>query len=239
MGTPLATFTNGTAMTASAANTALTASRNYLNSGIVTADFETAGVRLEQMYRPDYYAVPRPWFDGEFNQVLDARAGQAPGELPFSLHGGPARGRGVGEVIDRYSIYPRFGLLPGGWIAVEGLDRRLYIDVPSRIRIQAQWFGHPIVDSATLQVAGHFDLRYRRVESGLDAVPTIISATKCQVVFDSYRQYFSVIGDVNVTAGNEGTYDIGVCFADVGVGANAWQVVCIQRNLVLEVLKRG
>jgi hypothetical protein len=243
MGTPLATFTNGTAMSATDVNAALLASRNYINSGIVTADFEAAGLRLEQFYRPDYYAVPRPWFDGEFAQVLDARGGQAPGELPLSLHTAgtsEARGRGFGEVRDRYSIFPAFSLLPGGWAPIEDLDRRLYVEVASRIRITAGWFAHCVVNTVTPPiVGGFFDLRYRRVEDGLDAVPTVITGTRRQVLFPSYGPYFSVIGDINVSAANVGTYDIGVCFADASVGANAWQVSLVHRNIVVEVHKRG
>jgi hypothetical protein len=237
MPTPTQVFTDGDVMSVNVA-TALAAIRTYMTGGWVLADFQNNSLRSEQAYRPDFYAVPEYWFDGDFAQILYATGGQSPAPIPRPIDT-PSEGRGFGLIRDRYPIFPNLCTLEAEWAPVERLSRRLYIDVPSTIRITAQWYAHHAQNGATTPIRfGSFHLRWRRVEDGPTAVPAIIPGTERMILAPEPRHQFSVIGSLVVLAGQEGTYDVGVCYnRDTNTHAEAFQLSVMQRHLGIEVIK--
>jgi hypothetical protein len=237
MPTPTNTFNDGDVMFAGVAST-LASIRTYMAGGWILADFDANGIRSEQCYRPDFYAVPEVWLDGDFAQIHGATAGQQPSPIPrpYDI---AADGRGFGLVRDRFPIYPNLAVLNNVWAPVERLSRRLYVEVPSNLRITAQWFTHHAQDGVTAPIRfGSFNLRWRRVEDGPTAVPAILPATDRMILAPEFRHQFTLHANLAVVAGQEGTYDIGVCYnRDTLTSAEAYQISTMQRHLGIEVLK--
>lgn len=252
MGTPTFAFVNTTVMDDAAVTTADDAVRDYLNGQWVLGDFAAAGIRSEQLYRPDWYATPagdrqsspRAWFDGEFGALHDVRRCQNAGGLAVSMTQAElnyqARGRGFGHIRDRYPIYPNFVALLDGRVPLPGLVDRISVEVPGSIRVCAQWYAGLVAGTAGDKHFGRFQMCYRRVEDGNDGPMTNIAGTIREILHTEERHNFMLIGHVAVASGAEGTYDVAVVYEHAGLAdANATQLSVCQGNMTFEVVKEG
>lgn len=233
MGTPTATFTNGTVMSSTAVNAALAAARAYVDNGLVANDVTDASLGFENLFRPDVYLVPQPWQEAESQTIGGRILGIDQSSYP-SQDGGI--GRGVGQVggTGRVDIYP-FKLPKGDQLAVRGLGRRLPIDANAVVDITAVFFAHAVSPPATFDHAGRFVLCWRRVQDDLDADGTVIQGTQRQIWSIEERGQFAIHAQVAPIA--DGDYDFFVVYQRGSCVAAVQQICVLTRSLVVEVFQ--
>ena len=232
MGTPAATFTNGTTMSPTATAAADTAARDYLNNGLVGGDFADDGLTFPCVFRPDYGLVPSIWEEAVSQSIGGGSMGFDTPTFPTQDQG---QGRGVGQSQERYNLYPNLQVR-GGYLPIPGLSRRMPVDATALVEVTAQFFAQAVSSTATDDHAGHFELRYRRVEADLNGDGTTFGGTRRICWSREERGYFVMFGQVSLST--SGNYDFFVVYKKGSAAAGVTEVVVAQRTIVVEVFQQ-